>query len=87
MAALMLVVQACQTDEQRVSGHPYICVCVFPPEAQLGDALLDVCAVTTGEAMAYARSCVEADGTAARYCDCAADDYRFCDIGACAPRQ
>jgi hypothetical protein len=80
---------ACQSEEHPVSGHPYICVCVFPPEPPEADAVLDVCAVTTGEAMEIARSCVvdKLELPEARYCDCAADEYRFCAIGACTFRQ
>ena len=80
----VLALFACQTEETRVSGRPYVCVCVFPPEPPEADAVLDVCAVTAGEAMAIARTCsVDLALPEPRYCDCAEGVYRFCNLEAC----
>jgi hypothetical protein len=88
MIMLAIASSGCRDDDEEVSGKAYVCACAFPPAEERDEVLVNACAITTGEAMDLAGSCVATSGfPSPQYCDCSEDAPRFCTIGACSLRK
>ena len=81
----MMLLAGCREDGEPVSGQPYVCECHYVDSDQA--LLLNVCALSVGEAMDVAIDCAPSVSVGEpQYCDCLESSTNYCEIGSCSER-